>query len=100
MILSFAVAVVLSQSAVKKVEVIRGGTTKKAPKTSETSLSAPVKEPAAEPPARELPVEAAADAKLQSDAKARAAQEKAADKHARDLQAEYEKAANALAGQE
>lgn len=123
MILGLAVAVVLSQAPVKKVEIIRGGTTKKAPKT-ETSITIAPSGPTAEQQAREAQLEAASielseksaelnqradelraketasEARREQDAKARAAQQKIAEKHARDLQAEYEKAANALAGQE
>ena len=125
MILSLAVAVVLSQSSVKKVEIIRGGTNKKAVKTETSMTAAPASNgPTAEQHAREAQLEAtavelnaksaelnqkadelqakdaAAEAKRENDAKRSAAQQKILEKHARDMQAEYEKAANALAGQE
>jgi acyl-CoA reductase-like NAD-dependent aldehyde dehydrogenase len=108
MVLILAVAVVLSQSTVRKVEVIRGGSTKKAQKT-ETSLT-PAPSPTPEPLARVQPLEdksvelkatdAANAAQKENDAKAQAAQQKILEKHSQDLQQEYEKAANALAGQE
>ena len=122
MVLSLAVAVVLSQSSVKKVEIIRGGSTKKVQK-NETSLS-PAPGPTPEQLAREQALEAksveldaksaelgqradelkakdaANEAKKDSDAKTQAAQQKIVEKHSRDLQQEYEKAANALSGQE
>jgi hypothetical protein len=117
MILSLAVALVLSQSSVKKVEIIRGGSSKKAPRT-ETALSpAPSSGPTAEQQAREQQLQeksielnqradelkakdSANEAKKENDAKIQAAQSKILEKHARDLQTEYEKAANGLAGQE
>ena len=124
MILSLAVAVALSQSPVKKVEIIRGGTTKKAPKTETSLQPAPSSGPTAEQLAREQQLQeksielneqsadlnkradelkakdSANEAKKESDAKVQAAQQKIIEKHGRDMQAEYEKAANALAGQE
>ena len=125
MILSLAVAVVLSQSPVKKVEIIRGGnTTKKAAKSTETSITVAPAGPTPEQQAREQKLEAAAieldaksaelnqradelkakeaadETKRQNDAKAKAAQARIVEKHAGDLQQEYERAANALSGQE
>ena len=119
MILSLAVALVLSQSSVKKVEIIRGGTTKKAVKTDATKTDTT---PSNEQLAREQQLQeksielnaksdqlnqradelkakdAANEAKKDNDAKTREAQQKILQKHARDLQAEYERAANGLAG--
>ena len=124
MFLSLAVALVLSQASVKKVEIIRGGTTKKAVKTETALPAAPKPGPTAEQLAREQKLEeraveldaksaelasradelkakdAAAQAKKDSDAKTQEAQQKILQKHGSDLQKEYERAANALAGQE
>ncbi|MBS1152521.1 MAG: hypothetical protein H6Q89_4219 [Myxococcaceae bacterium] len=110
-------ALVLSQSSVKKVEIIRGKTAKKAPQTETSLAPAPNAGPTAEQQAREQQLEqkateldqraealkekdAASEAKKERDAKAQAAQQKILEKHARDLQLEYERAANSLAGQE
>jgi hypothetical protein len=122
MVLGLAVALVLSQSPVKKVEIIRGGTKKavKTAPTSETSMTGPsqeqlLREQKLQDTSIELDAKSAAleqradalkakddahEAKKASDAKTQAAQQKILEKHARDLQAEYEKAANGLAGQE
>lgn len=121
MILSLAVALVISQSSANKVQIIKGGN-KKA--KTETSLTAPKTGPSAEQQAREQALteksmeldaksnelnqrademkakDDANEAKRDADAKTRAAQQKAIEKHAKEMQQEYEKAANALAGQE
>ena len=121
MILSLAVAVVLSQSSVKKVEVIRGHSSKKAavtetsqtragPTPEQVAREQQLEEKSAELNAKTADLNQRADemkardatneAKKDSDAKAQAANQKILEKHARDMQREYENAANALAGQE
>ena len=122
MMIGLAVALVLSQSS-PKVQIIKGGG-KKAQKTTETSLVAPQSGPTAEQQAREAELSAKtaelnaksdelnarADAlkaredkqaeRAEKEAKLRAQQQKIIEKHAQDMQKEYENAANALAGQE
>lgn len=120
MVLSLAVALVLSQSSPKKIEIIRGGSTKKAVKTEVAANSGPTPEQfAREQQLQEKSVElnaknaelnqrtdelkakdAANETKKENDARVQAAQQKIIEKHARDLQTEYEKAANGLAGAE
>ena len=119
MVLSLAVAVMLSQ----KVQVIRSTPQKKAAKT-ETSMTAKDTGPTQEQLARESAIDAkSADLDAKADAlnkradalkekdeadtqnkegdnKAKQKSAKEIEKHARELQQEYERAANALAGQE
>ena len=117
MMLSLALAIVLSQSSVKKVEIIRGHPSKRATRTETSAAAVPDPGPTAEQQAREQQLQAKAveldqksdalaakdaayGAKKEADAQALAAQQKIVEKHARDLQHQYEKAANALAGEE
>ncbi len=117
MMLSLAVAIVLSQSSVKKVEIIRGHPSKRTTRTETSASAAPTPGPSAEQQAREQQLQARAaeldqksdalaekdaayEAKKEADAQALAARQKIVEKHARDLQIQYEKAANALAGEE
>jgi|GEM_PF-3267376 len=119
MVLSLAVAVMLSQ----KVQVIRSTPSKKAVKT-ETSMTAKDTGPTQEQVAREAAIDAKsaeldskadalnkrADAlkekdeadtqRKEADTKVKQQSLKAIEKQAREMQQEYERAANALAGQE